>query len=252
MMAALPKPVTQVTGQLIELLDKHCPGQLSALYLVGSLALNDYQPGRSDIDFVAVFKDVPDIAALSTVHAVLAQAFPRPFCDGLYLTASDLDGWPAPFGPYAREGQVDPHSAEERHPVTWVTLVHHGIALRGQLPATGWIAADRDAARRHSRENLARYWRPWLDARKSEPDPSDDTIAWGVLGVTRLHAAITTSQMLSKSGAGAYAMAQFPGFAPIIAEALRLRAGEPSAYRSQTERRQDMLTFIDTVIASAA
>ena len=35
-MAALPKPVAQVTGQLIELLDKHCPGQLSALYLVGS------------------------------------------------------------------------------------------------------------------------------------------------------------------------------------------------------------------------
>jgi predicted nucleotidyltransferase len=36
------------------LVDDQLPGRIRGLYLHGSLALGDYRPGRSDVDFVAV------------------------------------------------------------------------------------------------------------------------------------------------------------------------------------------------------
>jgi hypothetical protein len=40
-------------ARYLALLDGVLPGSLDGLYLVGSTALGDFQPGSSDIDFVA-------------------------------------------------------------------------------------------------------------------------------------------------------------------------------------------------------
>jgi hypothetical protein len=49
----LPSDVRDATDRHLAVLDAVAPGLVGGLYLTGSATLSDYQPGRSDIDFMA-------------------------------------------------------------------------------------------------------------------------------------------------------------------------------------------------------
>lgn len=252
----LPADVATMVASLLEALDQAMPGAVEGLYLLGSLALDDYRPGQSDVDFIAVVNPAADLSPLAGVHLALAKAFAQPSCDGIYLTRDELAAMPGGAGPAARDGVVRGDSPDERHPVTWLTLLRHGIVMRGRSPSSDWIAADVAAAIQHSRDNLATYWLPWLNRRRfSQDDPSlslesDGTVVWGCLGVARLHAAIATGEMVSKSAAGRHALQYFPDHRDIIEEAMRLRRGEESGYAATAERAEALIGFMDEVIAA--
>lgn len=244
--------VTRVVTDLLAELDRLMPEEVEGFYLVGSLALADYRPGMSDIDFIAVLSPEADAASLTNAHSALAQLRPAIDCDGIYLRRGELSRPPAGVGPAARGGIVNPASDEERHPVTWLTLLRHGITVRGRTPSPDWIATDTEAAIRFSRQNLASYWRPWIEQRR---DPEllldDSSVAWGVLGVARLRALIDSGQVLSKSGAGLYALSAFPQHETIIEEALLLRQGEKTRYPSRHARAAHTVAFMEQAIGTA-
>ncbi|MBO0694234.1 MAG: nucleotidyltransferase domain-containing protein, partial [Acidimicrobiaceae bacterium] len=50
----LPALVEAAVGRYLRLADLWLPGRVTGWYLVGSLALDAFRPGRSDVDFVAV------------------------------------------------------------------------------------------------------------------------------------------------------------------------------------------------------
>lgn len=255
-MAEIPTSVRLVTAALIDLLDSRLPGQLDAFYLTGSVAQGDYRNGFSDIDFIAVLSAPIDTAILSGIHTKLAQCYPRPDCDGIYLRSGELALPPVGDGISARSGLVRVPSADERHPVAWLMLADHGIALRGPRPGSGWIAADRDAAIAYSRQNMQSYWRPWLDQRRRLISVvgmsllSDEAVGWGVLGVARLHATIQSGRVPSKTRAGQHALRAFPDHERIITEALRLRTNPAgsSSYATPLARRRDLVAYMDAVI----
>lgn len=86
---ALPAEVARVISAHLRLTDESLPGQITGLYLVGSLALDDYQPGQSDIDFVAVTDTTltpVQLARLGQLHNRLRRAMPEPKLDGVYVT----------------------------------------------------------------------------------------------------------------------------------------------------------------------
>src|SRR5687768_14671478 len=93
----LPGEVSATMSAYARLVDDQLPGRIRGLYLTGSLALDDYQAGRSDIDFVAVSDTAlqgSELDVLRRVHTELRrilrrQTPPRPELDGVYLT------WPA-------------------------------------------------------------------------------------------------------------------------------------------------------------
>ena len=251
--------MTAVTAGLIDRLDAHFPDRLEAFYLVGSIALGDFQEAVSDVDFVAVLEGEPDLAILAVIHAELARDHPDLHCDGIYLRSGELSRPPGGVGVELRDGRLLPASPGERHPVTWLILADHGVVLRGRPPDDSWIMADREAARQHSRINMQTYWRAWLAARRRLLSPSglsllgDKAVAWGCLGIARLHATIATGAVPSKTAAGRHALKAFPGHARIIEEAVRLRNDPlaPAHYRSRQERRREMIAFMDAVLASA-
>jgi hypothetical protein len=76
---------------------------------------------------------------------------------------------------------------------------------------------------------------------------------WGVLGVTRLHATLATGDIISKRGAGDYALDRFGGeWYEIVEEAIRIRERHPGGrYRSPLRRREAMRAFMAMVIADA-
>jgi hypothetical protein len=108
-------------------------GLIDGLYLYGSIALDDFRPGRSDIDFVAVTADRLDAVALATLTARHAT-LPGPPFEGLYLTRAELAAGPLAISPtpYALEGQFHPAGQFEQNPITWHTLAQRGSGVTGR------------------------------------------------------------------------------------------------------------------------
>ncbi|MGE3844307.1 MAG: hypothetical protein AB7I50_22300, partial [Vicinamibacterales bacterium] len=68
----LPTLVEDAVGAYLDLVHLEAPGLIQGLYLVGSVALDDFRPRTSDIDFEAVTGPEPDgsaLRALARVHA---------------------------------------------------------------------------------------------------------------------------------------------------------------------------------------
>ena len=235
---------------------------VEGLYLVGSVALDDYRPGMSDIDFVAVTERPVDPEAVRRAHAELVERHPRPHFDGLYVTWADLATDPREVAPgtHTHEGRVHTGVRGERHPVTWHTLAQCGVTVRGPAPADLDIWTDRAALAESIRENLDAYWRPWhREASRRLSKLAAATLVdwgpvWAVLGVSRLHYTLATGRITSKTGAGVHARTVFGHeWHRIVDECLRIRRAEPgpSRYRSRLARRRDTLAFLDHVITGA-
>jgi len=183
-------------------------GLIDGLYLYGSVALGDFHPPHSDIDFVAIVDRPLDKAALDSVH----RSLPGPVFDGIYLTTAQLAAGPVDLAPthFARERRLHEPGRFEQNPVTWHSLAGNGIRCGG--PELGDLEIWRDPAElaRWTRGNVEEYWRDLLKrggAYDLEPFPGG--MMWVVLGVPRLHYTLATRAITSKSGAGEYALTVF-------------------------------------------
>src|SRR5688500_15170587 len=104
--------VSATMSAYARLVDDKLPGRIRGLYLTGSLALDDYRTGRSDLDFVAVSDTAlhgSELDVLRRVHTELRRTVPGPQVDCVYLT------WPAlaaaPVGlsvPYCMRDRFEP------------------------------------------------------------------------------------------------------------------------------------------------
>ncbi|GIH14064.1 nucleotidyltransferase domain-containing protein [Rugosimonospora africana] len=261
----VPEMARDIVGAYLSAVDEEAPGLVEGLYLTGSVALGDFRPGASDIDFVAVTAAKPtdeQIAAVRRAHDRVSARYRRPFFDGPYVTWDELAGDPlsAAPGPYRHRDRLAASSRDERHPVTWHTLTRYGTAFRGPLPGEFPVHADDAGLRAWTLGNLDTYWRSWRARAGRLPSPtglaclSSFGPVWAVLGVSRLHHTLVTGAIISKAAAGDYARDRFDvRWHPIVAEALRIRRGgtDPRGYRDPLRRRRDTLAFMDHVIEDA-
>jgi hypothetical protein len=258
----LPAAVRDAVDAYLLAVDAIDPDLVEGLYVIGSAALDDFRPGASDVDFVAVTATAPtdqQVAALARLHAHLSR---RPLLDGIYTTWLDLarDPGQASPGPHAHGRRFHPHCDHQRHQVTWHSLARHGTAIRGPKPAEIDITANPEELARWTRGNLDGYWRRWWLHGSRLPTPAglacltSQESAWGVLGVSRLHHTLTTGEIISKAAAGEHARTTFePRWHRIIDECLRIRRADQrrSLYRNPLTRRTEALTFVDMVINDA-
>ena len=260
----LPSPVQAVVDAFLTAVDAEVPSLIEGLYLVGSVALDDFRPHRSDIDFVAVMSRRPDVAslaALERIHIMLQEQWRRPFFDGIYVTWDDLASDPALLDhcPSAHEGRFQPAGRGDL--IAWHTLAWHGVRCRGPAVADLTVWTDAAALAAWTNDNLDTYWqRRVLDRGAHLLTPygllglTEWACEWCVTGVSRLHYTLATDAITSKEGAGIYALATFPDrWRRVIDEALRIRraAGGRSLYRLPLSRRRDVRAFTAMVIADA-
>jgi hypothetical protein len=262
---AMHPVVNAVTTTYLSAVDAALPGFLEGLYLTGSVALDDFYPRRSDIDFLAVSSTPPSseqVMLIEQVHRLVARRHPRPTFDGIYVTWDELAAPPeeAEPGPQYQDGTFRPHVRNERHPVIWNVLACHGIALRGPRPRDLKVDTTPWRLDRWTRGNLELYWRPWWKRGSrllSRPGLANLTSwgpQWGVLGVSRLHYTLTTGKITSKRGAGEYARTTFDAqWRRIVDECLRIRTGAKgkSLYSDPFTRRIEALDFLDMAIDHA-
>lgn len=260
----LPTRVQSMVEAFLAAADAEVPALVEGLYLVGSVALDDVRPHRSDIDFVAVTTQRPDAANLVTlarIHADLQKRWRRPFFDGIYMTWTDLASDPTRLRhcPAAHEGRFE--SAGPGDMIAWHTRAQHGVRCRGPAVADLTVCTDPTALAAWTHANLDTYWqRRMLDrgAHLLTPAGLEGLSAWAcewyVTGVSRLHSTLATGGITSKEAAGMYALATFPvRWRRVIEEALHIRraAGGRSLYRSPVTRRRDIRAFTAMVIADA-
>jgi predicted nucleotidyltransferase len=103
----LPAEVDRVVTRYLALIDAAAPGMVEGLYLVGSVALDDFHPRSSDVDFIAVSSEpVNEDArqALASVHADLAAEAGRP------VPRRIAGGWARRWADGAASGRRPTHS----------------------------------------------------------------------------------------------------------------------------------------------
>jgi hypothetical protein len=258
----LPAEVDRVVTRYLALVDAVAPGVVEGLYLVGSVALDDFHPRSSDVDFIAVSSapvNEGSRPALASVHADLAAQASWPAFDGIYATFDELARSPAnTAGPVHHDGRLTVGPGG-RSPVEWATLAWHGIAVRGPDPAELAVHADAAELTAWTLDNLDRYWKRWITQSRSPATRAakamltDWGVAWGVLGVSRQHYTVATGQITSKTGAGRYALGTFPArWHGVIAEALRCRpepVAVPALGAVPRRRRGQALAFMEAAAA---
>lgn len=237
-----PADAIAAADVFLGLIDAQAPGLVQDFHLVGSAVLDDWRPGASDVDFLAVTaQPVSDLQREAITAALLAyNRLPgRPPIEGEWMTAGDLTRPPA------------------THPgvIALRTLDLHGYAVRGARPAEIWC--DEAAVRAAILDNLDTYWTPWLRRARRLLTPLGIMMldgwapAWGVLGVARLAYSLETGDITSKTGAGRWALGRFPRHRRILAEALRLRTGEGEpGYRSRFTRKREALAAMAEIMAA--
>jgi hypothetical protein len=249
--------IEELTGPYLGAVDRALPRFVSMLYVVGSLALGAWQPGRSDVDTVIFTSRAPtedDEAALREVHEAVKG---KPNLDGVYL---------APDHGWAADQRVIPHvvggefhtdrPCGELTPVLWLMLQRYGIPVRGPAVADLAVPVDLDALCAYNLDNLRSYWqgqaagiRRNLAGVEASTPVDAEYASWVLLGPARLHFTLAHANIISKSDAGGYVIATFPDYAQLAERAIRWRTGEPTSFNGR-----DLLaaaTLIDLIADDA-
>lgn len=201
--------------------------RLVGLYLGGSLAAGDFNPRRSDIDFLSVTEGSLPSEFISTLRAMHA----RLSASGL-AWAGRLEGSYIPRDALRRYDpararhpalRVDGSFDIDQHGPDWVILAYifrqHGIPLAGPPLPELIDPVSADDLRRASRGILEEWWAPQLI--DSHRLLSGEYRAYAVLTMGRILYTLQQGEVVSKPAAARWAQAALGGrFAALIQRAL--------------------------------
>ncbi len=186
------------------------------LYLYGSLSSGDFDPHRSDIDFVVVTSDMlPDetIQQLAALHDRLAASGLKwaAKLEGTYITQAALRRYNSADGPFPGINEGRFYIAH--HQSDWIIQRHilreYGAVLAGPPPHTLIDPVQPDDIRRAVRGILREWWQPMLN----EPSQfrSTEYQAYAVLTMCRALHALDSGTVVSKPVAARWAQTTLDG-----------------------------------------
>ncbi len=254
----IPEVLHPLLDNYLALMSQRLPGFLDAFYVVGSIALDEFNAHFSDIDFIALLNhraSRSEIERLHAVHKVIEQNYPQWQLSGSYLPSEDLARFEDEVEPhpYYHDGVLRPQGRFELSSVDAWIWKNRGIAITGPQPQELPFTVDWNRLIANMRENLNTYWHSWTKRPKRIMVLfSDWGIQWAVLGVLRQFYTFRENQITTKRRAGEYALACVPHrWHRVIQEALNIRAcHKPSAYRSRVVRTIDAVNFLKYIIQS--
>jgi len=196
--------LTHLSTGLTELLGE----RLIGLYLTGSLTYGDFDPGSSDIDFLAVLENrVSDeqLQGITGLHERIGKADPRwaKRLEGSYITQDMIATKDRPdrARPYFNAGEIHQYRYGNEWTINLHALQECGVALVGPLSQQIFPHVDIWDVRAASRQDLIEEWLPKLD----DPDAfhragydSDHLRAYAVLTMCRILHRATHDSVVSK------------------------------------------------------
>jgi hypothetical protein len=252
----LPKPIHLIIEKYIQLTENRLAGLIGGFYIVGSIALDEFNERLSDIDFVAVLNRkaaFSEIEELRKIHQFIEKTYPRWKMSGSYVQASDLGKLGSDLAPHPHfhEGILHSDVQYELNSVTWWELKQHGIPVVGMESQNLPFTVNWDLLIAQMRANLNSYWRGWTrQPRRIVLLYSDWGIQWAVLGVLRQFYTFKENSITTKIRAGQYALNCLPQqWHRLVQEAIRIRQGKTdSYYRFRFGRMVEAVRFLDYII----
>lgn len=263
-MNTLPKEVELILNEYFTVFNIDLPDLMESFYLTGSIVLNDFHEGKSDVDFVAVINremNSKDLSNLKKIHKGIRSKYRKIVLEGSYITPqqigkSDKDVGPAIYfdGKKIRHD----HKSGNASIITWVMLKKYGMTLIGKKPEHYIPNIDINDLVTYVKLNVNSYWVNWTEraaktlSKQGIFTLSPQGVEWGVLGISRLYYTMHEGDVTSKYQAGEYVLERIPiKFENIVKEALRIRKdeGKKGYYKSPFRRRKDMLLFMEYMIS---
>jgi hypothetical protein len=223
--------------------------ELIGFYLDGSLALGDFDPATSDVDFIAaIARPLTPTAfdALAALHRALRDSG-RPF-------ATELEGSYIPLPALRRHDPADATFANHErgpdevlkykaHHSDWVihrtTIRQHGLALFGPPPATLIDPVSPDDVRRATADVLRSWWAT-PDAAEAIARAHPGYLVYVVQTMCRALYSLERGEVVSKPAAAAWALATLDErWRPLIERSLRWELSE--------ETKDEMIAFVHYV-----
>jgi hypothetical protein len=229
-----------VLAELVSRLKLALGENLLGLYLFGSLAAGWFQPGRSDLDLLAVLEaDVEpgeQSEALAALHAVFVADHPQwaERVEVMYVSRAVLQTFAGtPTGRIARISPGEPFNLRQLDTgwlLDWHSVCTQGETLVGPSPLELGPPVDGAAFRRGIVAQLA-------DLQEAVRAPSVAYVPaqQGYIVVTLCRAlyALETGEQTSKEAAVAWAAARFPEWARFVNDSLdRYWADVSEAHRA--------------------
>lgn len=225
-MSGAPRRAVERAEAALARIDALDSGRITAAVLVGSAVLGDWREDNSDIDLLVV--------ADGPVPPAVREAWSR--SSRADLSIAEPDGPPA---------------GDLGLAVALRTAAQCGHVLRGQPPP----ALEQDGLNILLEDNLATYWKPWLDRAKARrlggPTAAMFTsfgAVWVLGGIGRIRSSLADGRIVSKREALNQALARLPDHRAILNEAARLRGGAAPRL-GRLERRRLALACADDLLA---
>lgn len=242
--AGQPTPypdVNAVVNELLSAVQAVLGPRLVAMYLYGSLAGGDFDPQRSDIDFLVVIRDeLSDemVMDLRTMHARLRSS-ELPWAsrlEGGYISRQAMRRYDPSQARHPWLGS-DGHFAVERFGSDWViqcyVIREHAIVLAGPEPRSLMDPILPDDLRRAQLATLREWWAPQLQDVSRLRGPEYQ--AYAVLTMCRALYTLQHGTVVPKPAAARWALqALEPRWAGLIERALAWRHGTPLGELQET------------------
>jgi hypothetical protein len=236
----------QLLGRFVSAVQAVVP--LVSMWAHGSLAGGDYQPGRSDLDLIAVL-DRPCAAAeeqrLAEVHEGLAAAMAlasKLHCS--YCAVAELDDPARSHLTWAHEQLMHRRVT----PVTRRELHDFGLVLYGEEPAALLPVVTGEQLAEFVVQDLETFWLPSLD--HAESWERDIWVDLGLLTFARATVTLRDDRLISKAEA-LDVLGELRAPAEVVDDIRQRRYGDPGpASRQWIARRAELtLNFLAPAIA---
>lgn len=219
---------------------RHVLGErVIGMLLLGSLATGDYDPERSDIDFLIVTSATlsdAEFHALGRMHADLhASGMPgAQNIEGAYIPLANARAYrPSDRHPWLGS---DGHFAWEAQNSDWIIQRHiareQGLIVSGPDPRTLIDPVSPEALKSATASLLREWWAWQIDDHRNLR--ADEYQAYAVLTMCRARYTLATGSIASKPVAARWLAAQEPRYAALIDRVLAWRPGMHMGELDQT------------------
>jgi hypothetical protein len=232
--SGIPFPADTIVHSWVSGINSLFQECIQGIYLTGSIPLRDFQPQKSDIDFVVVLSYFPDqlkIEGLEAIHIALQRQRRKPDLSGIYVTQEILYSQKPDRRNvlHYTQGELS-FKPFEMAPITIFELKYSSLTLIGPPGLSLPIEFSRTELNSFLYTNIHTYWVKWIRSHSGNRSKMillflfPRFTEWSVLGMARLLFTLETYKIVSKMEAGRYVLGRIPDqYKGIVTEAMDIR-----------------------------
>ncbi len=253
-MNTIHKDVTDLICEFRAELQRIIKNKFYGLYLYNSVAMGNFEPESSDIDFIVVLNDIlvdEEIDDLSILHNKLIDKHVHGLkLDGMYLQQDMIGKMNNNIEtyPYVKEGNLFKEGYFDINYITWWSLKEFEMAIDSPSIKDRLEEIEFKDIINTMRYNLNQYWLPKLEDK--EIFKEDMWVEFGVLTLSRIIYTLKEGGIISKKEACEFILKDSAEWNDIVEEALAIRKLQPRSVISDiSNRKYRAYEFIEAMIS---